>query len=486
MIYTKLKTVLTTSITLLCLSVVTTAHADFRKALDAYQARDGATMLKEVKDAVDKKNDDGLILFISLLELDKSLARAPNSMSKEELIRAEKSGEYIQAPIETFLDEKEITDFFLYLEKAVKQSSEESQYRFYWLASLSKIKINFESWPRLESEMHLSHPKNQFSRAMNYLVGNNVVKNETKGIQLLKLALAKPDAHLYWGSFSNKLSQFYHEKYLKKRNIALLHQAYAWAMVDLTSNGIYTFGIQKTIDEMQKQGLLLKVAPEMNALLSTMPEKIKLESGLSDRERIRKRNKIILADIKNIELPDLILKNHKNDFKKQPVISLRRFVGENVMDGNQVAGVSEFLNYILEAYEDGRVNFNLGSKAINGFYQTQNQEVLLKINPEDVKNVVSIAMNSGFYEAPLYNFNSLKSCVDATCFGKLGNGLGNFEVTYLVTVRDKQNYRTIKYRVRINDEPPDTFKLIEEKFPTQQYRCGTNKVLGYYQYCIKH
>ena len=40
---------------LICMALLfttQTAHADFRKALDAYMARDGATMLKEVKDAV--------------------------------------------------------------------------------------------------------------------------------------------------------------------------------------------------------------------------------------------------------------------------------------------------------------------------------------------------------------------------------------------------------------------------------------------------
>lgn len=67
---TKLKAVLATSITLLCLSVATTAHADFRKALDAYQARDGATMLKEVKDAVNKKSDDGLMLLLMATNMD--------------------------------------------------------------------------------------------------------------------------------------------------------------------------------------------------------------------------------------------------------------------------------------------------------------------------------------------------------------------------------------------------------------------------------
>ena len=57
-------------ITLLSLIITAPAHADFRKALDAYIARDGDTMLKEVKDALDKKNDDGLMLLLMATNMD--------------------------------------------------------------------------------------------------------------------------------------------------------------------------------------------------------------------------------------------------------------------------------------------------------------------------------------------------------------------------------------------------------------------------------
>jgi TPR repeat protein len=52
------------------LLIAQSAHADFRKALDAYIARDGETMLKEVKDATDKKNDDGLMLLLMATNMD--------------------------------------------------------------------------------------------------------------------------------------------------------------------------------------------------------------------------------------------------------------------------------------------------------------------------------------------------------------------------------------------------------------------------------
>ena len=477
---------------LICIALLfisQTAHADFRKALDAYQARDCATMLKEVKDAVDKKNDDGLILFLSVLELDKSLVSNDVALSKEELTSAVNSKKSLQAPIEVLLDDEGVKNFFLELEKAAKKSSLESQYRFYWLASLSKVKMNFDALAQIESDSKFPSPTNyEFSKAISYLVGQGVAKNEVKGMRLLKQAIARPDAQFYWGRFSNKLSRLYYEKYLEKKDLWHLRQAYAWAIIDLTSNGIRTFGIQDIVDEMQKQDLLVKVAPEMDVLLSAMPENLKNETGLSDRQRIRKRNEMILKNIKTFDLPDLIKKNHKSDLKKQPVISFRRVVGENVMDGNVVAGLSSFLNYYLEIYEDGRVNFNLGPKGMNGFYRTNNLETLVKISPEEVNDLLSKIKNMKFAEEPLFNSNLLNSCLSTVCLSYLGNKLGSVQVVYFITLRDKKSYRTIKFKGRQNDELPQTFtkvfQLLEQKIPTQQYRCGTNKERAYYQYCI--
>lgn len=49
-----------------------TAQASFREALDAYQNRDGKAMLAAVKEAVETKNDDGLMLFLMATNLDAS------------------------------------------------------------------------------------------------------------------------------------------------------------------------------------------------------------------------------------------------------------------------------------------------------------------------------------------------------------------------------------------------------------------------------
>ena len=123
---------------LICISllfITQTAHADFRKALDAYQARDGATMLKEVKDAVDKKNDDGLVLFLSVLELDSTLKNSRMFIfsgeheAREQITNATKENKTVPAPWQSILSAKQTDELNSLLEKATKQSSLESQYR---------------------------------------------------------------------------------------------------------------------------------------------------------------------------------------------------------------------------------------------------------------------------------------------------------------------------------------------------------------------
>src|SRR5688500_11704459 len=98
------KSSIITAFTVTFLLITQTVHADFRKALDAYQQRDGTTMLKEVKDGADKKNDDGLILYLSILK------QYPKTW-------------------QSTLDSSQQTELFNCLEKATVQSSLQSQYR---------------------------------------------------------------------------------------------------------------------------------------------------------------------------------------------------------------------------------------------------------------------------------------------------------------------------------------------------------------------
>ena len=129
---------------LICISllfITQTAHADFRKALDAYQARDGATMLKEVKDAVDKKNDDGLILFLMLLRVDiesSQLQRKNNQIDKNSNLQPATST-YL-----AILNDSQFKDMSWLLDLAVASSSAHNKFMLNDMphVTVSELKIN--------------------------------------------------------------------------------------------------------------------------------------------------------------------------------------------------------------------------------------------------------------------------------------------------------------------------------------------------------
>ena len=116
---------------LLCTSQ--TAQADFRKALTAYQNRDGKTMLAEVQDAVDKKNDDGFVLFVGALQLDEILATRRVYVGEKEMKEIFVSKNKINLPktvLETLIEPAQITTLFNSLDLLSKQSSFEARYEY--------------------------------------------------------------------------------------------------------------------------------------------------------------------------------------------------------------------------------------------------------------------------------------------------------------------------------------------------------------------
>ena len=159
------------------LLITQTAHADFRKALDAYQARDGATMLKEVKDAVDKKNDDGLILFLSVLERDGIFSQNFSFLFEEKnrdkvevrKLSPNSMGKYVKDDIPwlELIPQNRRSEFLTLLQQATEKSSLESQFRFISLRSpyglydkfdydeMAKIKL--ESAEKKKSNVYSTH-----------------------------------------------------------------------------------------------------------------------------------------------------------------------------------------------------------------------------------------------------------------------------------------------------------------------------------------
>lgn len=126
------------------------SYADFRKALTAYQNRDGQTMLKEVQDAVDKKNDDGLILFLSVLELDSLLASDQKILSsyEEQIQEYSTKNAANRMPVwKTILSDVDTVHLLSLLEIATVRSSLESQYRLLSLKFHSDIRVTELKFP---------------------------------------------------------------------------------------------------------------------------------------------------------------------------------------------------------------------------------------------------------------------------------------------------------------------------------------------------
>lgn len=99
---------------LLLLSQV--ANADFRKALDAYIARDGDTLLKKVKDAVEKKNDDGLMLFLMATNFDAATSDYDPKTKK------------LKSTLQTILSKRQFEEMHALLRKVANNTSVDARY----------------------------------------------------------------------------------------------------------------------------------------------------------------------------------------------------------------------------------------------------------------------------------------------------------------------------------------------------------------------
>ena len=514
---------------LICISllfITQTAHADFRKALDAYQARDGATMLKEVKDAVDKKNDDGLVLFLSVLELDSTLKNSRMFIfsgeheAREQITNATKENKTVPAPWQSILSAKQTDELNSLLEKATKQSSLESQYRLLSLQYsdgytiyftkkqeqlLSELKKLGEQgylnvYPYLvdieksEPEKLLTYKKGVelgqtkliLLNATDYLLGNKnrkIDKNEKKGLQLLELGLSNPDAEFYYADIANKVSEFYLNKGTKQAQ----QQAYLWSLVALTTSR--TGLVPQSLIELKKAGILKQINLELDANWTSNIKVLKLQNKVAqdaDEYALATDFNLLpiqLKEIKHFEQPELIAKCQKIDLQKQPVLSFHHFY----YDKFYIIETAPVRNYLIDIYADGRVNFALGSRLA----RTQNSETLTKITPEEVQNLVTQLRGFGIEKEPLIVNGKFTRyiCSTADCSDMYSDRLDTLDGFYQLTVRGSVMNKTVILHAREGDNLTSffakTFKLLEDQLHTQQYRCSTLKTRDYYQYCIE-
>jgi hypothetical protein len=486
----------------LCLLLVTqTAHADFRKALNAYIARDGATMLAEVKDAVDKKNDDGIILFLSVLRLDHIVSKSRLFSSPEEWSRAETNQTKTAAPWQSILSADETREFFILLDEACIESSSESKHQFYWLARDAKANVNLDEYTKSQIERY--KPSQTFVdlyKAASYLVGNprqKITKNESRGLQLLKTGLTKPDAYIYLVVIAENVSQYYYNKYKENNRDEFLQESYLWGMLQLKeTNSGGKVGIPPIFFQMKKDGKLVKMNPEIAQLIPNSKDYLKYSP-----DEVKGYEQVIglLQNTKDIEMPKLVKEHIKNNLNEQPVFTLDQLVTEQYWDkGLNEYGNEAVLNYSLYVYDDGRVNLAIGADRSPRRYIPSNDETLMKLSPAQLKDFLS-KVRVGFEDVLLNTSISSPGCINGSnylqknilteCMQPKLNGIVHLPVTYLVTMPDAHGFRTVRYFGKRLVLPSGYFakvlKLVEGNFYLQRYTCGTNKKLAFYDYCIE-
>lgn len=489
-----IKTYLWLAASLSLMLITQTAHADFRKALDAYIARDGATMLAEVKDAVDKKKDDGLILFLGILK------QYPKTWRP-------------------MLNEAQQAELFNCLEKSAFQSSLQAQYQLaiiprndYMALPINPeiIKENLYEIQRLEplankgyapAALHLygdyidqyNRVKNKHATAIDggktYV--DNAMKWLLKAAELgnaqamfmvgMRYLNVEDDAYgcysyepLYCFAKDEKKGWYWMQKAAKhgnEHNITMwdfayhmgnlyLHgvagnkpdyrQAYLW--YQQTSNGIgYDMpSIWPKLEELKKLGQIKLLNPALDKAWGDAP---------SWQDAIKIEEVIKAKDKKSNKLPRLMQQKILKINPKLPVFSMStiRWYLPNFNLGAYGA-------YRLEIYKDGRANLLITRDALNGM---ENNELWLKIEPalvEAFMGELGTLNFEGKYKQPPCE----SGCVETldsivTLNTKYGRKITVLKNTAFKSDAKLSNGDLIKF-----------YKVVEKYFPLLQLQCDAD------------
>ena len=409
-----IKSALIAALSISLLFITQTAHADFRKALDAYQARDGATLLKEVKDAVDKRNDDGLILFLNATALD-SLTSDYNEVTYESkstlrailiknqwdklrklLLKAtdknanaqyylvahsqfRKDFLYQRYPNEnpsqsTSANKKKNITVPLRKFTDIELSKQSQKVNDDYVARGSRMAILLNS--TLTNKAEVGDPISQLSLGLKYLnVGKDIVsgsyygcsylskesicqvKDEAKGYYWLKRA-TKTYVTGNYDSFSLFANETCKALYTNSNDeIGKLKQAYLWAIMGINEHPLS--GVSGCLDELKHSGLLKLVAPQV-------------DEAWEDPEKL---NALIYQN-ELLELP-VWIKEINNELAREelPLFQYQ---------------FSSFPVHSLEVYSDGRVLYG----SIYGF----EKGLLTRVSPKAVQKFLAELDKLGFYQ----------------------------------------------------------------------------------------
>ena len=501
------------------LFITQTAHADFRKALNAYLARDGATMLKEVKDAVEKKNDDGLILFLNAMQIDEQTSNKTSFKDgyKDKIVRSK-----MLTTFETIFNEAQQQEIKSLLYAASQNSTVEVQFRIQFIRLLSDKtkKVSPKDFAKKEESLAnqvslaavLQAQKSSYSSSQAYKLGYSKEKEVywmTKAAELgdadyaLILALrylnysdplgisptqaecqSVDNHHLcfkkdeakgfYWlqktiensnKSGLNMRQTAYHVGNVLRAKFDTktpdLHQAYLWYLLGLNSPDF----TESSSSGGMNSNLFVGALKDMHN-----SGELKVAAPILDAvwDNKGKRNeKLCLKDL--AQLPQWLLDVKNKEKQNKPVFSY-------------VRKAQSF--YKIDVDSDGKVWLQLNSLVPNGY-----KDVYMQVSPKKVQEFINKLRQIGFEDWSLVHSNK----VDASYWCDFFHPCSSDESS--ITLRQNAQERTIylgndnnvpeSYKdVRLEKKIAQVFSLVEKYFPTQKLRCDLSNSIAYKQDCV--
>lgn len=447
---------------LFCISllfITQTTHADFRKALDAYMARDGATMLKEVKDAVGKKNDDGLMLLLMATNVDAATS------DYDETTKQSKS------TLRAILPQPKWDEMGELLVQATNNSTVDAQY-FFITASQFRIDANtkianeyflkgshlatFDSTiATISDKAEAGNLEAQLALGFRYLNYENEFgcekqskdplcksKDESKGYYWLKRAVKtyEMSGNADFDLLPSVMCEFYRKT--ASGDQAKLKQAYLWALKGANEVG-----------SVSSSRLCLTKIYESQELKLTSPE---VYIALSDKSNFN--SMVYRSDLK--ELPEWIVEVRKEMAKQKLPVFTYHF------------------GPVLDIYADGHV--------LLGFANYP-KDMLMKVKPKVVRAFLSELKKVRFYEWTSANF-SAGYCPDFDPCGMMDMHLSlrdgaHIKRFYLGLLNEKS--QTLDWKYTNRKKMAIIKSLVEKYFPTQKLRCGLGSSEVRRQTCVE-
>ena len=411
------------------LFITQTAHADFRKALDAYQARDGATMLKEVRDAVDRKNDDGLILYLSILkQYPKTWQSTLDSSQQAELFncleaataQSSLQSQYRLAVISRLNDypkpnspeaNQEELALIQRLELVASKGYAPAAYYLYGHRSPQSKEDQANALKWLIKAAELGSTEAAFNLGMKYLNVTDdyygcrsyepslcLPKDETKGwYWMQQVATKASERNIRLGDFAYEMGNLYRQGVAG--NKPDLEQAYLWYMLGANSAWYHapTIKIKEQLERMQKDGQLKHIAPQ-------------LDIAWNDA----KKREQLLHPKQLLKTPDLLKSKKDKNNKTKPVFSFFSF---------GFYGVGQ----VIDMYVDGTIRLSNGDL----LDPSENNENIIKIDSTKIQSFVTKIKKLGIDTWPLRG--DYDECF-ADCFNL---------TRYVITLNDGSNSRTV-------------------------------------------